>query len=578
MYSPGHFVRYPIQRSLQVRVGRKTLTPAWMKQKKGSKKKGRAVRGKGAYYPGGRVLRGQGGFFDDVGNFFKKAAGPVLGAIGGVANTIVPGSGAIADGIRGLIGAGAYTPVRSNAILAQPVPKVGSSTDVGISYSHEEYLGDVTGSTDWELTQFHVNPGLPEVFPWLNGVASNFQKYRIDGLVFYLKSTSSVAIASSTDLGLGTVMGGFQYNVYDKAPGSKLEFLSLSGARSGKPSDDHLFPMECDRSKNVFGNLLVRTVGVVDDLAKYDHAVFNLATVGFPGEYYLGELWVSYRLTLMAPKVESATPTMATLAGAPLIPVFNIGAYNATPQPAVNPGSWNYTPPLSDHAKMYNSTGWTVGTGNDSYPCMLVPAGTSGYFLFEIILCGQRVGGNTNPVSAFFEVIDNTGTITADTTKVQLFGQNQPATSVLPAMYNSRVVYKIEAFPDRPLKLRLRGSFSAGDSVATPYLANLNCVRLPDKMFASDATGLTVSLAQKVQRMRSRKTATYALPATSRLESYTEVKEEKSERLNPVEAEEQYTLRGSQALPAVPRLDLTSSTPNRSLVDGSKMGLRGIKQ
>jgi len=472
-----------------------------------STKRVRKVRGKGAYYPGGmtgrgayypggrpRVLRGRGGFFDDVGGFFKKAAGPLLGVAGGIANTIWPGSGMVADGIRKLVGAGAYTPVRSNAILAQPVPRVNSAQDYGITYSHQEYLGDVTGSTDWELTQFHVNPGLPETFPWLAGVASNFQKYRIDGLVFYLRSTSSVAIANTENLGLGTVMGGFQTNVYDKAPGSKLEFLSLSGARSGKPSEDHIFPMECDRTKNVFGNLLVRTVGVPDDLAKYDHAVFNLATVGFPGAYYLGELWVSYKLTLMAPKVESSGSVVATL---PITEVdeekktvtYQERFFDAIPL-TINGGVWLCTPPLDDPTYMWNSLAFGTSSAADGYSCMTVPAGTAGYFMFtQHNTAATVVAPRMEPA-----VLENTGSIVQDNSVIKgFYTANAQAKDVV-----SVQVYRIQALPDKPMLLRWGATLN--DETGVKF--NLDIVRLPDRLFANSASASTVSLAQKVQRIQ----------------------------------------------------------------------------
>jgi len=446
--------------------------------KKQTFNKKRAIRGRGAYYPGGMTLRGKGSFFGDVGNFFKSAAGPVLGALGGVADSFLPGSGMVADGIRKLIGAGAYTPVHSNAILAQPVPKVGSSQDVGISYSHQEYLGDVTGSQDWELTQFHVNPGLPEVFPWLSGVASNFQKYRIDGLVFYLRSTSSVAISNTTDLGLGTVMGGFQTNVYDKAPGSKLEFLSLSGARSGKPSEDHIFPMECDRSKNVFGNLLVRTTGAQDDLAKYDHAVFNLATVGFPGAYYLGELWVSYKLTLMAPKVESASNVFATRT----FPTHEERLHAASNRD----GYWLAVPPLDDSDAVWNSTGWHTGVGTTGRPCMLVPPGSSGFYYVSF-----RTAAGVSVFDPDFSVLDESGTLEIDQTII--FGNKViSGTNVVRTM-----VVHLSCLPDRPMKLSLQAA--VGTSTAPVF--SISVIRLPDRMYATQATAATVSLAEKVQRI-----------------------------------------------------------------------------
>lgn len=456
----------------------------------------RRLKSKGAYYPGGirgrgayqRVLRGRGGFFDDIGGMLKSVAGPAIGALGGLADSVIPGAGQVANGIRKLAGLGAYTPVHSNAILAQPVPKVGSMADKGIRYTHQEFLGDVTGSVDWELTQFHVNPGLPEVFPWLSGIAGNFQKYRIDGLVFYLRSTSSVAIADTTNLGLGTVLGGFQYNVYDKAPSSKPDFLSLSGALSGKPSEDHIYPMECDTSKNVFGNLLVRTVGVSDDLQKYDHAVFNLATVGFPGDYYLGELWVSYNVTLMAPKVEQVSNYLITnmASGHTGDPVHPLGGY------------LYFQPRVDDPVMNLNEMGLTLGEGSEGEPCMLVPSGTAGHYLLSL-------SGNLNlesgPVSQpVVACLDNTGTVAVDGNTdgpiAVTFTQQMIESGHYAFMFQASI--RIEALPDKPLKLALYSL-----TQVTNGTFHLTIQRLPDKLFAQEI-GSTVTLRQKVARRRKR--------------------------------------------------------------------------
>lgn len=320
-----------------------------------NKKNRKGVRGRGAYYPGGRVLGGQGGFFDDVSSFLSPLVkiGKGIGTVAGVASK--------------LLGQGAYNP-KKNTILASPVPDVHSSQDSGIRYRHKEYLGDITGSVNWEIVRFPVNPGLPGTFPWLSGVAGAFQKYRIDGLVFFIKSTTSAAIASSTNLSMGTIMGAFQYNAYDTAPTSKTDFLTLSGSVTGRPSDDHIYPLECDRSKNLFGNLLIRTAGVGDDLQKYDHATFNLATVGFQAEYPLGELWVSYDVVLQAPKTETSLPWYSTWA-------LVASDYQ-------NPLGGGYLNLASIKSKAKNESN-TLKLGREvmsNLECFTLPAGSSGLY------------------------------------------------------------------------------------------------------------------------------------------------------------------------------------------------------
>lgn len=476
---------------------------------KSNKPKGKTLRGKGAYYPGGRVLRGKGGFFDDVGNIFKGAIAPVVNALGKAADSVIPGAGSVASGITKLVGLGAYTPVKSNAILAQPVPKVGSSQDQGVRYRHEEYLGDVTSSADWELTQFHVNPGLQESFPWLSTIAGNFQKYRMNGLVFYLKSTSSSAIANTSDLGLGTVLGAFQYNVYDPAPSSKVEFLALSGSGSGKPSDDHIYPMECDPSKIQFKNLLVRSKGQVDDLAKYDHATLNLATVGFPGVYSLGELWVSYDVTLIAPRVQDSQQfirsEMGTLYGGlghlasmdAVVPVPSNDLLKDTPGVMRNTLNW-----LSEPSGVEGTPVSPITTPQQ----FVVPAGTNGIFLFEVKI--TVTAGNYQDTPLVWKAMRGGSVVALE--------QSHLRESVY-VMFSD--VVKVEANPTDPLIMYPVVYLNTTNNTNCT-LSGFRIVRLPDNFYRAITTGAgVVSTHSKVRRGPTSGVALrgqrYALPALS---------------------------------------------------------------
>jgi len=454
------------------------------------------VLGKGAYYPGGRVLAGKGGFFDDIGGALKGIAGPALGLLGGALDSVIPGASAVTGGIRKLAGLGAYTPVRANAILAQPVPKVGSSVDQGIRYHHEEYLGDITSSEDWELTQFHVNPGLPECFPWLSTIAANFQKYRIDGLVFYVRSTSSVAISNSTDLGLGTILGAYQYNVYDTPPASKVDMMSLSGSLSGKPSEDHIYPLECAPAKGVMTNRLVRHTGVSDDLAKYDHATFNLATVGFPGVYALGELWVSYNILLMAPKVEDALPFLhnGIAASAQQTRLLASGQSHL---------GWSWDPLTLQHASstdFMNTLGWSQVNWTDGLPCWQVPAGTNGYY--QVSYAHASTG-------TMFSTSGTMGCTVLDGGTMSLISVPSTIAAVNTAtlMCGSQV-YNIQGVSDRPLKFRftvpLNDAVGIGGSVT--WNSNFCIVRLSDRWLPDATTGVG-TVAPRVKVVRSRNAA-----------------------------------------------------------------------
>lgn len=177
-----------------------------------------------------------------------------------------------------------------------------STIDRGIRICHHEFIGDVNSSVGYVTTRYPINPGMTSTFPWLSSVAAAFQKWEVNGLMFYLKSTSATAL-NSTNTALGTVIGAMQYNVYAAAPASKTEILALAGAADGKPSEDQLYPLECAPDMTVYRTRLIRHGGVTDDLQKYDAAGFNLARVGSQADAVIGELYVAYDITLKEPKL-----------------------------------------------------------------------------------------------------------------------------------------------------------------------------------------------------------------------------------------------------------------------------------
>lgn len=225
--------------------------------------------------------------------------------VSALANTFIPGSGGIVSGIGRLLGFGAYTSEQAEGLLASRVPSMHATLDRGVRIAHHEFLGDVSSSVAYSSQTYPLNPGMQATFPWLCTVASAFQEYEINGCVFYFKSTSASAL-NSTNTALGQIVGAFQYNPYLAAPASKIAILGLSGSTDGKPSESNLFPVECKADMVLMRSKLIRTGGVADDLAKYDHGNFFLAAVGSQAAATVGELHVVYDVTLKKPRLSSS--------------------------------------------------------------------------------------------------------------------------------------------------------------------------------------------------------------------------------------------------------------------------------
>jgi len=328
-----------------------------------------------------RVLRGQGAFWDSAKrgyraaqNWSKTRGKGVMNLSRAVLDTVSPGAGAMAKRITDIMGFGEYK-VNRNSLLASGVPAMHSTIDKGIRVTHHEFLTDINSSTAYAINSYAINPGLDTTFPWLSRIAASFQKYEIHGLVFYFKSTSADAL-NSTNTALGDIIGAVDYNVYAEAPTSKVAAMALAGSRQSKPSEDQIYPLECAEDMTVFTTRLVRNGAYDGDRQKYDAGNFHLVRVGSQASATIGSLFVSYDITLKAPKLTSWVACYhAVLAAA--------GVANATPLGTTAAGMTVWT----------DNIGVTIDQTNQK---ITFANGVSGYF-GVMLLYVVTSGANTPP-------------------------------------------------------------------------------------------------------------------------------------------------------------------------------------
>jgi hypothetical protein len=212
--------------------------------------------------------------------------------------------------------------VRLNSLVGRQ--NVGQQNVVRIR--RKEFVSDVSSSIAFVNTTYNINPGLSTLFPWLSAVAANFDEYCFHGLIFEFNSTSSNAL-NSTNTALGTMILATAYDVLDPAFSSKSEMENYQYAVSSKPSSCIVHPVECRPRANVLSTLYIRTddAPTDTDLRFYDLGLFQLASVGSQAVATVGELWVSYDISLSKPKLSTTTvssiytgiytPVVATAAG-----------------------------------------------------------------------------------------------------------------------------------------------------------------------------------------------------------------------------------------------------------------------
>jgi hypothetical protein len=234
-------------------------------------------------YLGGGILGAPG-----VGSQIGKYAGRAVGWITGTGDYVTN-----------------YDQITQNACITPSF----SGADFTV-ISRKEYLGDVVSgplvgtATGFSLTSYPLNPAQTSAFPWLASIAANYEQYDIMGMVYEFKSTSGDATGVNTSL--GSVVMATQYDPTKPIFQSKLEMEDYFFSTTCKPSSSMLHAIECKNSLSPTTGILYTRSGALTgtDLRWTDFGKFSIATQGMPNAgTNLGELWVSYKVKLMKPRL-----------------------------------------------------------------------------------------------------------------------------------------------------------------------------------------------------------------------------------------------------------------------------------
>lgn len=243
----------------------------------------------------GRALRGLGGLGGAAigGAFGSPTVGGAVGSSFGAA-------------VSRWLGAGDYS-ISKNSIVSKASASIPSMhrTDQSVVIRHREYIGPIKGSVAFTVRrELPINPGLEGTFPWMSGIAKNFQEYEVKGMVYHYIPTSGSAI-SSTSSALGSVMFQTTYRSTDVAPVNKIEMLNEYWSNEVVPFESTVHPIECSPRENPFAVHYVRVGEAVGEPLMYDIGKTFIATQGMQSEYVVGDLWVTYEIELKKPIVSS---------------------------------------------------------------------------------------------------------------------------------------------------------------------------------------------------------------------------------------------------------------------------------
>lgn len=175
----------------------------------------------------------------------------------------------------------------------------------GVIIRHREFISDIVSSIAFASSVFTLNPGLPVGFPWLSRVAQNFESWKPRGMLVEYRTTSSDTLLAANPA-LGSVVIATQYNTLASDFVNKQAMENYEGATSCKPSVSMIHLIETGRAQTLIDHMDIRSAPVPAnaDARLYDLGKVQVSTVGSQAAgNIIGELWISYEVELMNPRI-----------------------------------------------------------------------------------------------------------------------------------------------------------------------------------------------------------------------------------------------------------------------------------
>lgn len=232
-------------------------------------------------------------------------------------------------------------PAAQSSTSKRGVPSM-TSTNGGLRVKHSELVGVVSGAINYSILTYEVNPAIDVTFPWLSGVAENFESYRLYGL-----SMRYVPRCPTTTN--GTIMISCDYNSADPTavlgPSTEQALMATPGAVETPAWASISFRLDPKRFN--LDKYFTRSSGAVSN-ELYDPAFLYLGVVAFASNDVVGRLFIDYDIELLTPQMPVAedfgptATTMFTLANAQNVTVPNSATLLWTP--IYNPVGVSYNP------------------------------------------------------------------------------------------------------------------------------------------------------------------------------------------------------------------------------------------
>lgn len=223
-------------------------------------------------------------------------------------------------GISSLIGRGDYAEeheqsgldVESNSIVqpmtASQVPIFSTPEHLhgAVRVQHREYLRDIlTGEALGNLISLRINPTNQFLFPWLRTTAQSFEQWLPLGIVFEFVSTAGNAFSGGA-ANLGDVNFATLYDVAASPLNTKSEILNHFYSTSAATSQNLMHAVECAPGDTPCMPRYINSGNPTPtDPRLNDLGILYILTSGSQSQYTAGQLWVTYDIILLKPRLAS---------------------------------------------------------------------------------------------------------------------------------------------------------------------------------------------------------------------------------------------------------------------------------
>jgi hypothetical protein len=198
-------------------------------------------------------------------------------------------------------------PLAKTASVRMVQPFLSGSAYTGdgrVTVRHREYLMDINGSVNYNVTTVPINPGLATTFGWLNVIAGQFESYKFRNLCFEYETQKS----ASTN---GTLMMTIDFDAADAAPASKLQLMNTHNAVRSSVWNECQYRADGPDLLKFGVQRYIRNSALAAnlDIKTYDVGTLFIATQGCADTTAVGELYVTYDVELITPQVGQAQNT-----------------------------------------------------------------------------------------------------------------------------------------------------------------------------------------------------------------------------------------------------------------------------